>query len=258
MQFYDHGSFIACPSSKSWTFDAERMVYSGRPFIGDWYYSLWAQDKQVIIPIFYKNNSSAIYACIRQVVAKENPDVRVICTVVEVTGSVFAEVENSRRGWIRSTRDFGKPFCIATNIDKFINLTDSYGQRYLPMRTTLVQVDKAENRWEVSSGKSTWRRKILVVPSMEFQNRDETLECLGKVLFSDCLERRETSGGEIECEFKGEPHIPEEIKYDMLPAEVEQPDHGGAAEEITWHFEPREVLNIGGNGISQQRSLRTL
>ena len=230
---------------------------------------LCAPDKQVIIPIFYKKNSLAIYACIRQVMAQEDPDVRMICTVVEVTGSVFAEVETSRRGWMRSTRDFGKPFCITTNNDKFINPTYKYDQMYWPRRTTLVQVDKAENRWEVIEFCEKYLEKenpfgvIDGVTSSDvvltiMHNREESMECLGKVLSSDGLERKEANEGEPEFEFKSEPHVPQEIQHNILPAEVEQPDRGGAAEEIAWHFEPREILNIDGNEIGQHSSLRTL
>ena len=280
VHFYDHSDVMAVleddfmvASVRSPLLSLGRLMQKGWSIVEDSSaetgIGLCAPDKQVIIPIFYKKNSLAIYACIRQVVAEEDPDVRMICTVVEVTGSVFAEVESSRRGWIRATKDFGKPFCITTNIDKFINPTYNYDQMYWPRRTTLVQVEKSENRWEVVEFCEKYLEKENPFGSIDgvstsdvvltiMHNRDETLECLGKVLSSDGLGRKETSSGEIEFEFRGEPQIPEEIQQDTLLGEVEQPDHGGAAEEITWHFEPREVLNIDGNEITQQSSLRTL
>ena len=230
---------------------------------------LCAPDRQVVIPIYYKKSSLAIYGCVRRVSSEGDLEPLSVCTVVKVNENVFEEVKRSKRGWTRSAVGFGRPFCITTNMDKFINPTYNYDFRYWPMRTTLVQLEKNENRWEVIEFCEEYAKKENAYETIDgvstsdvvmtiLHNRQEELESLGEVLSSDGFERNASPKEMAEFEFKLEPGIPKEIQEQILPEEHEQIDHGGGAEDIVWHFEPRETLNVDGNEISEHSSLRTL
>ena len=241
--------------------------------------SLVAPDGEVWIPTYYKRNSLAVKASIRQVSLKEE-EALMVMTIVKVPDGVFGNI--GKRGWCRGAIGQGRPFCFSCGSGRFVDPSYICDTRMWRWRPTLVQTPQKENKWKVVELCERYFDKeepfgpidnitegdvILTV----VHSREEGLEALGEVLESDLFEP--TPGpaqpshlpllvdDENNFEFGREPDLPVELQFDVLPEEVEQSDTGGALVELdepNWMLANRDVIDVGGFEVTENSSLKTL
>ena len=223
--------------------------------------SLVAPDGKIWIPTYFKRNSLAVKASIRQVSLKEE-EILMVMTIVKVPDGVFGNI--GKRGWCRGAVGQGRPFC------KFVDPSYICDTRMWRWRSTLVQTPEEENRWKVVELCERYFEKeepfgyidnthegdiILTV----VRSSEEGLEALGEVLESNLLEPTPIQAqpshlplsvdDENSFEFSREPDLSVELQFDVLPEEVEPSDTGGAVAELdepTWMLANRDVIDVGG------------
>ena len=218
--------------------------------------SLVAPDGGIEVPITYKKNSLAIRASICKIEMQEDWNL-MVRAVVKVPDKVFEEI--GRKGWHRGVAGMGKPFHVSIGIGKFVDPGLHVERSYWPRRSTLVQMNPDENRWQVIELCADYAQYEDRCGEIEdysldstvltiLHGSDETLSSLGEVLDGSDrgLEETNPSTSSGEFQFRGEPELPEELSAPTLPEEVEQSDQGGGlVEDDTWEFVERDLLRIG-------------
>ena len=242
--------------------------------------SLLAPDGQCQIPVYYKKNSLALKAYIRQVSVsdeslesiEEEPHLEVlekeeslaVATVVKVHSHLLQRL--GRRGWV--TSEAGNPFCLQPECNTYVDPSMVYWWQYWPMRSTLVR--KGDGTWELVEHCERYYQKENVTAEIEECGGEKTLvltmmHSSGEPadVFGQVLDHEMVQAGGVDGEslmFREEPNVPAELdpQHGVQEEEEDQQDRQLAVfdGELQWQFEEKEVLHVNDNMITAVSPVR--